>query len=327
MNFTQLTAFRAVMTTRSLSEAARKIGRTQPAVSLAVRSLEDDIGLSLFERRGGRLVPAPEAQYLLIEAEAILDRLTSVSRTMQSLAAGRSGVLNLAAMPGPAAFVFPRFVSDVIGDNDEIKLSISSRSSLQIQELAATQTIDFGFADAPAGPFHNAQYLAEIISADCFCALPKDHPLASQGAVSIRDLDGLPMGTLQPNHALQLRLQQRFHDMNARLSKRIDSQTFLPLLQFVGAGRCVAIVDPLTVISEGFVDTAKGLVVFRPLKEALRYDYAIVSPKHRPLSQLAQRVLRAWRAELTALLNGIAANPETGGAPTGLAQGENSDET
>jgi len=315
MNLSQLTAFRAVMTTRSLSEAARKIGRTQPAVSLAVRSLEDDIGVPLFDRRGGRLIPAPEAQYLLAETEAILDRLAVVSRTMQSLATGRSGELKLAAMPGPAAFVFPRFVSDVIGDNNEIKLSISSRSSQQIQELAASQTIDFGFADAPVGAGQNTQYHAEIISAECFCALPKSHPLVHRDRVSVADLDGLPMGTLQPNHALQLRLQQHFRDAGAEISKRIDSQTFMPLLQFIGAGHCVAIVDPLTVISENLIDTAKGQVVFRPLKEPLRYDYAIVYPRHRPLSQLARRVMNAWRDELTLMLKGIFANPQTVAAP------------
>jgi DNA-binding transcriptional LysR family regulator len=57
MNLTQLSAFRAVMTSASLSDAARKLGRTQPAVSLAIRSLEDTLGMKLFERRGRQLVP------------------------------------------------------------------------------------------------------------------------------------------------------------------------------------------------------------------------------------------------------------------------------
>jgi len=91
MNLTQLSAFRAVMTSASLSDAARKLGRTQPAVSLAIRSLEDTLGMKLFERRGRQLVPVPEAQYLLVEAERVLDRLNTVSRTMKSLAAGVRG--------------------------------------------------------------------------------------------------------------------------------------------------------------------------------------------------------------------------------------------
>ena len=53
----QIEAFRAVMLTRSMTGAAEMIGVTQPAVSRLVRDLEAELGLSLFERRGNKLVP------------------------------------------------------------------------------------------------------------------------------------------------------------------------------------------------------------------------------------------------------------------------------
>jgi len=111
MNFTQLTVFREVMESGSISQTARKLGRTQPAISLAIKNLERSLGLSLFERRGRRLVPVPEAQYLLVEATMVLDRLSTVSGTMKGLKSAQTGSLNVAAMPGPSAYVFPRFVS------------------------------------------------------------------------------------------------------------------------------------------------------------------------------------------------------------------------
>ncbi len=57
MNFTQLTVFREVMDSGSISQTAKKLGRTQPAISLAIKNLERSLGLSLFERRGRQLVP------------------------------------------------------------------------------------------------------------------------------------------------------------------------------------------------------------------------------------------------------------------------------
>ena len=48
MNFTQISTFRAVMTSESLSDAAVKLGRTQPAVSAAIKALEEQLGLQLF---------------------------------------------------------------------------------------------------------------------------------------------------------------------------------------------------------------------------------------------------------------------------------------
>ena len=54
MNLKQLSAFREVMLTGSVSEAARNLYRSQPAISSLIAGLEDDIGFKLFARRGGR---------------------------------------------------------------------------------------------------------------------------------------------------------------------------------------------------------------------------------------------------------------------------------
>ena len=75
MKLKQLTAFREVMLTGSVSEAARNLNRTQPAVSAMIAGLENDAGCRLFDRRGGRLHPVPEAHYLFEEAQQILGRL------------------------------------------------------------------------------------------------------------------------------------------------------------------------------------------------------------------------------------------------------------
>lgn len=68
MNLQQLAVFREVMETGSVSAAARNLGRTQPAVSASLKTLEDSLGMALFHREGRRLIAVPEAHYLLSEA-------------------------------------------------------------------------------------------------------------------------------------------------------------------------------------------------------------------------------------------------------------------
>jgi hypothetical protein len=75
----------------------------------------------------------------------------------------------------------------------------------------------------------------------------------------------------------------------------------------------------LTVITERDLGWGKGEVEFRPLVETIRYDYAVVSPRHRPLSQLALAVRSGWRDELLRLLSSVGARPEVSGADA-LAQ-------
>ena len=280
----------------------------------------------------------PEAHYLHAESGAILDRLAGVTRTMQSLAGGTAGVLSVSAMPGPAAYVFPHFIANAIDTLDQVSLSITSRSSEQIAELVRSQSIDFGFCDAPPGPLHGdaapapipqtgqtgetgeageakpaaeaeQSYLLDRISADCFLALPEDHPLCRFDQVPIAALDGAPMGALQARHMHQKRTLAAFAQSGARFRQVIESQTFLPLLQFIRTGKCLAVVDPLSVINDRPQTGHDSRVVFRPLAQPIRYDYAILSPRYRPLSQVAQKLRSGWMTHLYDLLASIEAAP------------------
>ncbi|WP_170504857.1 LysR family transcriptional regulator [Ruegeria arenilitoris] len=311
MNLTQLTVFREVMESGSISQTAKKLHRTQPAISLALKNLEKSLGLTLFERKGRRLVPVPEAHYLLAETAGILDRLSTISNTMEGLIKGHSGSLNIATMPGPSAFLFPRFISQSVGENPDIQITLSSRSSPQIMELAGTQNIDFGFADFEHSAGRKAQYSVELIQADCFCAIDCDHPLASQDSITISDLDGTSMGGLYATHPFQRKVRREFQNISANYNPTVTCQYFLPLIPFVSSGQCCTIVDPLTVATEREMNLSNDKVVFVPLGNPLRYEYAILEPAHRPPSQLALKIKAGWKAEVLKMLEEVKANPHT----------------
>ncbi|MEM1075297.1 MAG: LysR family transcriptional regulator [Pseudomonadota bacterium] len=310
MNLNQISAFRAVMNSASLSEAAEKLGRTQPAVSLAIRSLEDSLGIKLFERRGRQLVAVPEAHYLMAEASEILDRLSAVSVTMKSLVNGQAGTLNIASMPGPSTFLFPKFISEAVGDSKCVRISLATRTSMQIRELAATQSFDFGFADLLTEGPAAATIRQELITADCYCAMHKDHPLTEKDFVTCTDLDGLPLGSLQEKHAIHQRTVETLRQAGVTANMMVDSQYFLALLPFISSGRCLSIMDPLTMVTENRFNTTDGAVVFRPMKGFFRYNYVVLSPRYRPLSQLAQRVRERWLGEVIHLLDEGGARPQ-----------------
>ncbi|CUK27477.1 Cys regulon transcriptional activator [Cognatishimia activa] len=302
MNVPQLVAFCEVMKTGSVSQAARNLGRTQPAVSLSIKSLEELLDIKLFVRDGHSLHPVPEAQYLYEEARAVLDRLNTVKATMKDLAKGRAGALNVAAMPGPSTLVFPQFVAKTIQQNDNIKVSMSSRSSRQIREMVGSQTLDFGFADAISSNDPNALYLEEKLSAPCLCAVPKDHPLAQKGRISINDLSGVPQGTLQAGHLLFDKVRNVFAKHDVEFVQQVDSQIVMPLMQFVEEGLCCVITDPISAFTQLKLQGKDNLVAFRPLVEEIMYDYAILTPRYRPISRTAQVLVDGWRSYFWELL-------------------------
>ena len=101
LNLWHLEVFREVMLTNSVTRAARNLGRTQPAVSASIAALERYIGYELFERRRGRLHPAPEAHFLLAEARQILDHIGTLKRAMRNASGAEAGGLatDLAGRP------------------------------------------------------------------------------------------------------------------------------------------------------------------------------------------------------------------------------------
>lgn len=305
MNFQQLNAFCEVMKTGSVSQAARNLGRTQPAISLSIKSLEDLLDLKLFLRDGHSLHAVPEAQYLYVEAQEFLNRLNAVKGTMKSLAQGQSGALNVAAMPGPSTLVFPEFVAQAIKKNADIKVSLSSRSTQQIREMVGAQTLDFGFADAIETAEPNALYSEEKVTANCLCAIPTSHPLARKQHVSVKDLDGVPQGTLQVGHPLFERVRDTFAQHDAKFVQQVDSQIVLPLMQFVQEGLCCVISDPISAFTQIKMQSGNDAIVFRPLVEDIPYCYAILTPRYRPISRTAEALVSGWRDHLARILQEI----------------------
>ncbi|MEL7463432.1 MAG: LysR family transcriptional regulator [Pseudomonadota bacterium] len=310
MNLAQLSVFREIMETGSVSQAARNLGRTQPAVSLALKSLEDDLGLPLFERRGRRLHPVPEARYLLSEATGVLERVATMSRTMKTMQRAESGLLNVASMPGPATVLFPQFLSEVMGASPDLRVSMFTRTSLQARELVRSQVLDFAFIDHEPGAAGSEQIDETVISGACFLALSADHPLAAQTEVDIAELSGEPFGVLHAETPQHKAIARAFEIAGSTLNVRIRSQIHAPLIQFAAEGRCCAIVDPLAVASERRLNATAGKIVFRELAAPIRYEYALLSPRFRALSLLAAEVRDAWRGAVVALLADMGAAPE-----------------
>lgn len=309
MNLSQISTFQAVMTSASLSDAAKKLGRTQPAVSAAIKTLEDQLGLQLFERKGRKLIPVPEAQYLLAEANAIMSQVNRVRQTMRSLSDGHGGTLRVAAMPGPVSSIFPKFIAAKIGASDAISISIQARTSHQIAELTRAQSIDFGFADAVVSDSDENLCKLLVISADCPVALPEAHPLAAKSEIHFADLDGEPMGTLPQSHRQTQDLVGRFASEGLSLHASIESQTFLPILHFVAAARCCTVLDPLSVyLLNQDAPMVKGIAI-RPMQDPIRYHYGIYSPEYRPMSVIAGKLLSAWQDEVMKLLDRAGFNP------------------
>lgn len=303
MNLKNLAIFREVMRTGSVSQAARNLNRTQPALSAGLKALEDELGISLFERRNRRLVPVPEAHYLMSEATDILSRLHTAEQNMRSVRDFEKGVLRIVAMPGPSAFLLPRVISDFTGEREAIRVTLTTRSSPQVQKMVATQSFDLGIADISSSEHEDDLLNGGIMKGNCLCAVHRDDELSKRDVITAKDLSGKPMGVLQPEHFTYQRTMAVFKETAADLNIRFDAQYFLPLLNFIESGQACAIVDPLSAESYRMYARDTNLIRFIPFRPKIPLTYACLTPAHRPMSTIAKAFMSKWNEEVRKIID------------------------
>ncbi len=302
MNLSQLAAFQEVMLTGSASAASRNLNRTQPAISAAIAGLESELGLKLFERRGGRLHPVPEAYYLMTEATEILTRVENSKRTLSNLRDLQHGSIHIVSMPGPSVFLLPDIVRRFVEHRRDINVSLLSRSSYQVFQQVSVQQFDLGLADVmPDGLPTSPLVDQEVIKLRCVCALPANDPLAQRSTITATDLDSKPMAALRREHPTNHRTRAAFETKGADFSQRFEMQYFIPMFNLIEYGLAYAIVDPMSAESYRIYQPNKPAIIFKPFEPAVFHEVAMITPAHRPASRLAQEFNAEVRARLTAI--------------------------
>ena len=289
LNFKQLRAFREVMLTGSVSEAARNLYRTQPAISSLIAGLEDEIGFKLFARRCGRLHPVPEAHYLFEEAGEIIGRIDVAERTIKGVRSLDRGTIRIVSMAGPSVFMLPDLIGRFVAGREQVRVSLITRSSIQVQQLLAVQQYDMGLADLGfVGATRSPLIDYEVMDFECLCAMPAEDPLAGKECVTAADLDGQPMSILYADHPTFTHTKAAFDEMGARLNVRFETVYFIPMFTYIERGLAYAVVDPMSAESYKLFSGGDPRIVFRPFRPTIHLIAAIMTPAHRPLSKLAQ---------------------------------------
>src|SRR5258708_27132912 len=99
--------FRPIMRCGTLTSAARALNVSQPALSQILLHTEDELGLKLFERLKGRLVPTPEAEQLFPEADRLFRDFDNLRRFASDLKHGKTGLGRLASSAPPPPSILP----------------------------------------------------------------------------------------------------------------------------------------------------------------------------------------------------------------------------
>ena len=113
LNFRQLEVFRAIMIAKTVSGAAELLHVSQPGISRLLKYMEYKLGIALFERHKGRLIPTPEGEELFHELEPIYQRIEELDVTIDRITRPDNHLYQIACTPSLATYVLPRLLARV----------------------------------------------------------------------------------------------------------------------------------------------------------------------------------------------------------------------
>jgi len=297
MNFRQFEVFEAVMRTGSLSEAARVLGVSQPAVSKSLRLTEQAAGFVLFRRTRGRLYPSPEAEALVPEVRRVSEELRGMGILLRQLREGHAGKLTIACAASVAYCLVTPTVVRLRGDRPDTRVELLVLPTVQVADCVARSEADFGLIHQPV----DNHYLDGdvICEAQTVCVLPRRHPLGARRTLTVRDLQDVPLISFREDTDIGWLLRRALATAGGqRREPDVVINQSSQAIDLAHAGVGAAIVDPFSLLATPTL--AVAVVPFRP---AIPNRLRIIRARERPRSRLGAtfaRVLQDVVRERTA---------------------------
>ena len=274
--------FHAVATAGSVTQAARQLRLSQPAVSKYLNELEQELGYPLRHRDGNRLVLSAEGHALYLQIARALTGFEQVRQLALDLRTMRRGHLAIACIPMLSTHPQPSILARFLAKHPELSVNVATLdSSTLIQQLSAGR-FDVGISlHVPNHPEVSSRPLATY---RLVCAVPSSHALASRGqAVSVADLEGEAVVTLGSVDVVQSEINRVLNEAGVRPARRIDVLTSAVALAMGRAGIGLALVDHQTAALHRGDD-----ICFLPFLPTVAYASAIVLAQHQRSSRLSQ---------------------------------------
>jgi LysR family transcriptional regulator, transcriptional activator of the cysJI operon len=170
----RLKVFRTVAEHLNFREAAEHLFLTQPAVTLQIQALEEDLGVRLFDRSGGRVSLTQQGAVLLTYAQKIS---TLIAQAEQQLAAGEgqlSGELALGVSTTIAQYVLPRLLGAFLNEHPRVQFLLHSGNTAEIVELLLDSKVAIGLIEGPAR--HREVRTEPFMEDELVLIIPRDFP-------------------------------------------------------------------------------------------------------------------------------------------------------
>lgn len=191
MDLRQLEYFQMVCRLNNMTRAAERLHVAQPAISIAIQKLEEELGVVLFERSQKKFTLTAEGKIFLARVEDILNRTQDAMLEMYEYREMKKGLLKLGVPPMIGSFIFPHIFAGFKQIYPDIELEIFEEGSLAVRSMLERDELDLGIAIiSQLSPHFSVQQVAQ---GEILLCVPQHHPMAELNVVGFEQLKEEPI--------------------------------------------------------------------------------------------------------------------------------------
>ncbi|MBP7564762.1 MAG: hydrogen peroxide-inducible genes activator [Burkholderiaceae bacterium] len=293
MTLTELKYIVAVAREKHFGKAAEACFVSQPTLSVAIKKLEDELEVKLFERAASEVSVTPLGEEIVRQAQSVLEQAASIKEIAKRGKDPLAGPLRLGVIYTIGPYLLPDLVRQTIERTPQMPLMLQENFTVRLLEMLRTGEIDCAIM---AEPFPDTGLaIAALYDEPFMAAVPATHPLASQAHITSEELKAETMLLLGTGHCFRDHVLEvcpefaRFSSDAEGIRKSFEGSSLETIKHMVAAGMGVTLVPRLGVPKSALQPAAKRR---KEDDSHVRYlPFAGDAP--------TRRVVLAWRRSFT----------------------------
>jgi LysR family hydrogen peroxide-inducible transcriptional activator len=284
MTLTELKYIVAVAREKHFGHAAEACFVAQPTLSVAIKKLEDELGVVIFERGGTEISMTPLGSQIVAQAERVLQQTASIKEIAKQNKDPLAGQFRLGIIYTIAPYLLPPLVKNMIEQVPQMPLILQENFTLRLLELLRQGELD---AAIMALPFPDHGLLVQPLYDEPFVvALPKHHPWANRPNISTEDLKSETMLLLGNGHCFRDQVLEvcpemsRFSTTGDGIARTFEGSSLETIRHMVASGIGITVLPQASVLD---MHTKDGMLRYVPFAPPIP----------------SRRVVIAWRKSFT----------------------------
>jgi LysR family hydrogen peroxide-inducible transcriptional activator len=254
MTLTELRYIVAVAREKHFGRAAEACFVSQPTLSVAIKKLEEELDVKLFERGGAEVTVTPLGEDIVRQAQAVIEQAQAIKEIAKRGKDPLSGPLRLGIIYTIGPYLLPELVKHAIELTPQMPLMLQENFTVKLLEMLRTGELDCAIL---AEPFpETGLAIAPLYDEPFMIALPKNHPLARRKAVEAEELKRETMLLLGTGHCFRDHVLEvcpefaRFSTDGEGIRKSFEGSSLETIKHMVASGMGITVVPQLSVPKE-----------------------------------------------------------------------------